>query len=364
MDALPDRHRWVDYAKAVGIVLVVFGHVLRGLQASGYIADSTQLALVDSIIYSFHMPLFFFLSGLYLCSSIADRSATGFIAARIDTLAYPYIIWSLLQGSIEVAFSSYTNGTATLASVLSIGTRPRAQFWFLYALFAFSMLALLFLQWRGKHGRCSPTALVAMAMLAAAGYLLTPAHMDAGKNHFLVEWFSRFFVYFIAGALYGLSQRAHSSLNAMPMLVTLLFAAWMQYHFHVRLDLRHTDYGARSLALGFACIFAVVYLCRTLSAKQMPWLTAIGRACLPIFLMHLLLTGGFRIVSTRLFAVDSLAFQLIGGTLCGVLGPMVAMALLNRYRLAFLVMPKPTHSPGRWFLRLIGALRRRFISIT
>lgn len=34
------RESWVDYAKGIGILLVVFGHVNRGLQAAGIIMPS------------------------------------------------------------------------------------------------------------------------------------------------------------------------------------------------------------------------------------------------------------------------------------------------------------------------------------
>lgn len=45
-----DRIEWIDVAKGIGIILVIMGHTF-------------QLDLV-SPIYAFHMPLFFFLSGL------------------------------------------------------------------------------------------------------------------------------------------------------------------------------------------------------------------------------------------------------------------------------------------------------------
>lgn len=60
------REAWVDYAKGIGIILVVFGHVNRGLYSAGIQLSGSSYLLTDSIIYSFHMPLFFFLSGLFL----------------------------------------------------------------------------------------------------------------------------------------------------------------------------------------------------------------------------------------------------------------------------------------------------------
>ncbi|MBC7755034.1 MAG: acyltransferase family protein [Bdellovibrio sp.] len=59
------RTLWVDYAKALGIMLVVYGHVTRGLYNAQIPMNENLFKLIDSIIYSFHMPLFFFLSGLF-----------------------------------------------------------------------------------------------------------------------------------------------------------------------------------------------------------------------------------------------------------------------------------------------------------
>ena len=49
------RIQWIDYSKGVAILLVLIGHC-------GYVVEN--LPLVSKTILSFHMPLFFFLSGL------------------------------------------------------------------------------------------------------------------------------------------------------------------------------------------------------------------------------------------------------------------------------------------------------------
>lgn len=95
-----NRNLWVDYGKAIGIVLVVYGHVVRGLLAAGIIEDHIFLhKLVDSVIYSFHMPLFFFLSGLFFWHSMSNRGANGVFLSKIDTVFYPFVLWSILQAA-------------------------------------------------------------------------------------------------------------------------------------------------------------------------------------------------------------------------------------------------------------------------
>ncbi|WP_373565573.1 acyltransferase family protein, partial [Klebsiella pneumoniae] len=75
--------------------------------------------------------------------SLDKKGKTSFVISKIDTIVYPYVIWSLLQGMVEVLLSRYTNNPSSLGDVLSLFTHPRAQFWFLYALFMVFVLATL-----------------------------------------------------------------------------------------------------------------------------------------------------------------------------------------------------------------------------
>ena len=50
----------LDYAKGIGILLVVLGHVIQQTNCSSDIKYFTVL------IYSFHMPLFFMITGMIL----------------------------------------------------------------------------------------------------------------------------------------------------------------------------------------------------------------------------------------------------------------------------------------------------------
>ena len=89
------RIEWIDYAKGIGIFLVVLGHVLRGLGASVGQGYQPELRAMDQWIYAFHMPLFFLLSGLF-----ADRAVSKpprrFLIDRFQKILYPYFLWSAL----------------------------------------------------------------------------------------------------------------------------------------------------------------------------------------------------------------------------------------------------------------------------
>jgi fucose 4-O-acetylase-like acetyltransferase len=84
-----DRVRWVDIGKGLGIVLVTFGHLRNG---SGESVWLPALDVTISVIYMFHMPLFFFLGGFTLSTR---RPFPDFVVRKVKTLLVPYYFFSL-----------------------------------------------------------------------------------------------------------------------------------------------------------------------------------------------------------------------------------------------------------------------------
>ncbi|MDD3317209.1 MAG: acyltransferase family protein [Methanosarcina sp.] len=77
------RIHWIDALKGMGIMLVVFAH------------HSLPIAL-DTYIFSFHMPLFFFISGFLFDFGKYMESASIFIKSRFRSLIVPYFGFALL----------------------------------------------------------------------------------------------------------------------------------------------------------------------------------------------------------------------------------------------------------------------------
>ncbi len=117
-----NRIIWVDWAKSLCMLLVVFGHC--------HFQDS----FISDIIYSFHIPLFFFLSGL-LCSKNTTRNS---IIKDFKYLILPYLFY----GSIYVLFTSILshniNGQYLKAELIKLFIGIDCSIgaiWFLPALF-------------------------------------------------------------------------------------------------------------------------------------------------------------------------------------------------------------------------------------
>ncbi|WP_427813656.1 acyltransferase family protein [Enterococcus sp. 22-H-5-01] len=80
INIIRNRIRYIDYVKGLGILLVILGHI-------GYGSD---------YIYIFHMPLFFFISGLLL-SNLETKDAIQFLSSKIKGILVPYLVFSIIS---------------------------------------------------------------------------------------------------------------------------------------------------------------------------------------------------------------------------------------------------------------------------
>jgi len=135
------RIEYIDIARGIGILLVVLGH-----NDFGYISPFGY-----KVIYSFHMPLFFFLSGYFLNASIP---LFEFIKKRFDSLLKPYLFIIFIIYFTSVSFEQMGFKTAVQRIVKSLYGAGYyidwVQLWFLPHLFVVSLFAFLFFVIFGK----------------------------------------------------------------------------------------------------------------------------------------------------------------------------------------------------------------------
>lgn len=327
---MTDRSLWADYAKGIGIILVVYGHVARGVHSAGLPMDEEVFRLVDSVIYSFHMPLFFFLSGLFFVGSLQRHGGARLVAGKLDTIAYPYIVWSVIQGTIEVLLSKFTNGNVTMHEVAALLWHPRAHFWFLYALF------FIFLAATPIYRRLSARWHFAVTLVA----VLVSLFRDGIPGGIPLNFLYQYFVFFVLGVSTAPIVRCLARHAGRLSVTAILAFAAFQFAFHGLLGLDYAT-SERSLALGLAIssIFAVVVVSLQFERAGPALLARIGNASLGIYLMHVLTGSGVRIVLHKFLGVDSAAVHLVLGTIVGVGLPLLAIGVMNKYGLACLFAP-------------------------
>lgn len=338
MSAAATRDRWVDYAKGIGILLMVYAHVARGLVSASIGLDDPTWRMIDSVIYTFHMPLFFFLSGLFFYGSLQKRGVQALVLTKVDTILYPYIVWSLLQGTAEVLLSRYTNGSVGFAQVLNL-LEPRAQFWFLYALFQLMLLGALIYRW------LNPRQFLYVVLAFALVFLM----QDQLPDFMHADYVYYSFVFFALGVWFNTWKEhllRHARLLLPPMLALFVAGQWL---FHVRLGMNYHDIGPGLLALTMVSILCVVLLSAVLEKLEVGWLLQIGASSLAIYLMHILIGSGIRVLLQKVLHVQAVELHLLLGVLFAVVIPVGLLALFRRYRLMFLIEAPQTVSGYSWY---------------
>jgi acyltransferase len=81
-----NRVYWIDALKAIAIILVVIGHS-PGIQGYSYIVK---------YIYSFHIPLFFLISGILFDAKMVENDLSPFLKKQARGLLIPYFAWGFL----------------------------------------------------------------------------------------------------------------------------------------------------------------------------------------------------------------------------------------------------------------------------
>ena len=187
------RIGWIDTAKGIGIFLVVFGHALP------------QTHIVATILWAFHMPLFFFLSGV---TAKAWAPGGGQALMRgLKNLVVPYLFFSL----VSICLWSISKGSAPGSQPLHLLTDMaygvagpqklmdyNVPLWFFTCLVAVRLLfAAIIATCRSKPLQFACTLLVAVT-----------AHLVVFPNFISVIWNADLalvaLVFFTAG--YGMQQ--------------------------------------------------------------------------------------------------------------------------------------------------------------
>jgi fucose 4-O-acetylase-like acetyltransferase len=123
---------WIVIAKGIGIILVVAGH-FHPPQSPHYWEE------MRAIVYSFHMPLFFALSGyLYINGKYSYRTL---LLHKVKRLVVPFLTIAAAFGLIKMVAGHYVSldEPVTLKSALNVFIDPLNSYapllWFLQALF-------------------------------------------------------------------------------------------------------------------------------------------------------------------------------------------------------------------------------------
>ncbi len=325
------RKDWVDYAKGIGIILVVYGHLLSSGYHIGLAIPKHFFELSDSIVYTFHMPLFFLLAGLFAEGSLQKRGAWGYLKDKLLRIAYPYLVWSIIQISVEILFSSQTQKKAEFSDILKIAYRTWGQFWFLYALLLMFIVFTLIKQ----------TGKFSMPLLYFTGVILffKPLHISTAA----LLGFSTHFLFFILGIGLRRWLTEKNVLSLQPWAILLLFIILFGSGYFVFENLLKPDRILSTTHPFYVLYFSTFGIAASISlakyiARQdsLPFLKTLGVYSLQIYLVHMLAGVGTRLILQQVFHLQNWRLHILLEVVAALLIPVMIQKTAERIDFPYL----------------------------
>ncbi len=325
---ISERIKWVDFAKGIGIILVVYGHVVRGLLSSNIINNKEIFNYIDNIIYTFHIPLFFFLSGFFFINSI-KKGHLYFIKNRIKNILYPYIIWSLIQGLIMIIFSKYINSHRSFKELINIFFMPIDQFWFLYSLFFISIFSSLLyfndILIKSKYYSVFLFIMFIIIFIFQEKIISVPFLWFIFHN----------IVYFYLGIVFSIffSHTIFRNLNKkiIRLLFFLFFVIFVLYqylfNFYLSLPYKTTLYyiifPLTTISILTIVMFSIIF------SNKFNFINYLGMISLEIYVMHIIAASGVRVILSKFLGINNIVLHLLFGIIGGLLIPILFLKLFN-----------------------------------
>lgn len=307
---MKERLETFDIARALCIVLVVVGH---------YNPDNAPMwwKSVNQFIYSFHMPVFLFISGFIYAFSIKKGNYLTFIWKKVKRLLLPYLTASI----IVVAIKLLTQGFAYVENPVGIDTfikilyLPAAGYylWFVWALFI--MFAIIQL--------CPSRRAHTLLLLVSIILYFFPHTLP---NAFCLKEFQKMWVFFMLGVVLF-------ELKILPIFHTKWFWSVSLVLYIVAYSIFPADANWQQL------IVAILGIGMTLSIASMlcaaPWLKEqiilpIAVSSYTIYLYHTTCSGFAKAALAKISLPDTLfVCGAILVVICGLIIPLCVHHLIK-----------------------------------
>lgn len=295
--AVTSRNSIIDVAKGIGIFFVVLGH--------NWLSTHEKSEL-SRVIFSFHMPLFFFLAGLYLRTS---DDFLSFAKTRAGSLLKPYFVVLTILGIVNIIRSMLHSEADANQLDYFIGmfygtgnTIAWIALWFLPHLFISLIASLMILKAiESRTDNKGWMMLAALALLtigiAFIDAFWQPALPDVrfvGPGRFLgLPWSADLVPITSSFIIFGyLLAKPSKSMGFSPvgLFISLVVFVLLHYYFDDSMDLNERVYGnpivstIQALA-GIYITFSIASLLQNFPSFKKP-LAHLGAATLFVLIFH------------------------------------------------------------------------------
>lgn len=315
---MKEREKWIDLAKGIAIFLVVFGHVNLGFKENNtFPSIQSIIENINFTIYSFHMPLFFSISGYLYSKTIVLNNFSSYkenIKKKIISLGVPYIIFSILYCFAKVIFSSYTTKKVGLNAILGIFIIPIEFFWYLYAIIGiFILIMTLDFIIKNKY-----IVLSILIVIFIPTFLIEIPIM-------MIYFCCRYSLYFYLGKL--LSEHLNILNNKILIFISIIIFIVLNLLVYNNLI---------QINIIFSIVLAILgsYIVLSISKKinEVKVFNYLGKISLQIYIIHAIVCSGVRVILIKL-NITNIMIHYISATLLGIIVPVLVCKMSQKIKI-------------------------------
>lgn len=284
------RIEWVDALKGFGIILVGLGHT-----------DCPDSLM--AWIYSFHMPLFFMLSGIM--EKAKDYSWSEWLKKKAKSLLWPYIFFGIIEVIFYIISEAAVHELVGIKLLKKIAAIVYSNYifdhnytgviWFLSCLFVTELLFFVIHKYiNNRFGRIAVTI-----VLGTLG-LMWESFIDFKPPFFADIALTALLFYSFGFLLRPLLERESSALEILPGFFAITFGSFLAMYNQKDLYGKHVSmlylrYGEPIIFVVSACLillgFVIIFqgISGLISKNFGRPLIYLGRNSLIIFSVHLMI---------------------------------------------------------------------------
>ena len=267
------------------------------------------------------MPLFFFLSGLFISKTL-KLSYSDFLSSRLKAIAYPYFMWSTIQSLIQISASRWIDTSMNFYTLLYIVVSPVMQFWFLYALFichlSFYILSKILNRWL-------------ILMVAIFLKLISPWILPL--PWIVLDYLCIYFIWFVAGSLSFNYLKLKLKSNIFSLLVVCLSLLAIS----IASQFIPNNLHIKSYITVISGSLTVITLSAVLDTKNLlSTLKDWGQNSLEIYVAHTICMAAARVILMKIFNIHEAWVHIIVGMMAGIYGPLIMLKIANTIGISFI----------------------------
>jgi len=273
----------------VAILLVVMGHLATGNAV--YTKGMEWYKFFSFLIYSFHMPLFMFISGFifyYTYPGINQFSEyKQFVKKRFIRLAPSYILFASIIFSSKIILESVfiiDNPVKSFQSFFEVFYKPTQSYagflWYIYVLFEYCLVMPILVKLTNNR--------IGLILIASI-----PLHFLRVTNFLGLNFFLQFLFFFVFG-MYAAKNisKYYEIIDAYRMIFILVFGISLIAFFYLPVP---------KIIMGIISIPAIHSLVRFDRSEKNNMLWTLGHFTFSIYLMNTLVGGFVKAIGFKFF---------------------------------------------------------------